>query len=155
MTRGGVTSVVKGYDSRPKSHVLSDSRKDGTFIFKRDFMTMSEVEAVAKEEVEYQKRMEIFRNIVEFQENINNKPNTQTEDAISAAIYRGYQLALSRLPDKDRRRRVFEQVAIAYTTKHWPDYQEQPSDQTLMGWAEHTSEIILSSANKFAEKEIK
>ena len=56
---------------------------------------------------------------------------------------------------KDRRRRVFEQVAIAYTTKHWPDYQEQPSDQTLMGWAEHTSEIILSSANKFAEKEIK
>lgn len=56
---------------------------------------------------------------------------------------------------KDRRRRIFEQVAIAYTTKHWPDYQEQPSDQTLMGWAEHTSEIILSSANKFAEKEIK
>lgn len=56
---------------------------------------------------------------------------------------------------KDRRRRIFEQVAVAYTAKHWPDYQEQPSDEILMGWAEHTSEIILSAANKFADKEIK
>lgn len=54
---------------------------------------------------------------------------------------------------KERRRRVFEQVAIGYSIRDWKELDQQPSEHIIMSWANQTAEEIIRREDKFANKE--
>jgi hypothetical protein len=79
-------------------------------------------------------------------------------EEVNREIYAQYMRELQR---KDRRRRIFEQVAMALLDRGDIDTSESITRKTTEQWAKDTvscakvyAEAFISAADEFAEKEI-